>query len=583
MEVIQLKHDKSLKYRNFKGERNLDFSIFREPEKLLLVSIGKVNNNSKDHKVIEINGTTRFLFEPPHDVCLYNIQTRTPFYAHLIWDIAHQLKIGNYLYVFEDLDDSCILQNSYFKNSFQLIEEQQEYKIFRKTSQLIIEKDKGFDSWTIGIPVGPEEPTFLNYCVSRIIELGIDDLEIILCGKPHSDFKYFNAVKIIGEDIPAPPVHITKKKNEIAKHASKNNLCIIHDRVLLPLNFLSAMKTFGDFFPFVGFQSFYFVDKLNLIPRRYSDFNTISDKLDKYFKLHSMNKKDIKTIANSLSFYYQNPLRSNHGKDYLTGSLYICKTSLWNYCPQNEKLYWDDFEDVEHGIRAASVGIPVIVNPYTITQSMNSRSIIHYYGYINLISNNGKIRLSRAITEILPFIKRKPLFRISIKEAKRRLHRFASKYGADDEVLRSIVSESLSGYSRLSLISKIIHSINIPVWLTEQFVKDFSANVLFESIPPEHYERLKRLLTSNINPRDKKLALIHYPFLQNQVSHSLFHHSFEESKDSWGLRKTKSIKYSNLISASYLKYFYRGVYLPMSVKEIAKLMEQTTMYINEDN
>ena len=101
---------------------------------------------------------------------------------------------------------------------------------------------------------------------------------------PHPDFKYFDKVRIVGTDIPAPPVHITRKKNVLAQEARYENLCIIHDRVLLPSNFWSAMVAFGDHYPFTGLQSFYFVDKHNLIPRKYSDFNSIEQDLKKIFR-----------------------------------------------------------------------------------------------------------------------------------------------------------------------------------------------------------------------------------------------------------------------------------------------------------
>lgn len=537
------------------------------------------NVNKKEY---EVNGTSRFNFEDVNDVFLYNIQSDSPLYAHVFWDIAHQVKLLGMIYFAETYDTECFLEKAYFKGSFQEVESAaKNIRAFQKVSPLTIEADRGLDEWTFGIPVGPDDPLFLNKCVERIFELDIPKKEIILCGRPHKDFKFFDQVKIVGEDIPSPPVHITRKKNTLAQTASLKNLCIIHDRVMLPENFIRAMEKFGDDFPITGLHSFYFADKKNLIPRRYSDFNTINEEIAKTFDINTLTKKEMALIARKC-LYYQSPMRTGFGCDYLTGSLYICKSRLWNYCPQNEHLYWDDFEDLEHGVRAASVGIPTIINPYSMTQSMNSRSIMHYYGYLNAFSHCGKLTQHRAITEALPLLRRKPLFRITIQEAKQKLFRIAKKYAADDSTFHLINQQSLSGQSRLKTILNIIKSIKIPVWEVEQFVHDFEKDVLCESMPPVYRSDLIDILRSTRKVADKKNTLITLPFFQNQVSHTLMYSPFVADKNDWFIRKTIYQKFFNKLSAYYLKYFMNGVYLDLDVSEISSLIEGTTVYQDEN-
>lgn len=74
-------------------------------------------------------------------------------------------------------------------------------------------------------------------------------------------------------------------------------------------------------------------------------------------------------------FYAGNARRSSTTA-YATGSMYLCKRSLWKFCPQNENLNWIEFEDLEHAYRASDAGIPSRVNPHTLTQSLISRPLL---------------------------------------------------------------------------------------------------------------------------------------------------------------------------------------------------------------
>ncbi|HBZ15806.1 MAG TPA: hypothetical protein DEO73_08610 [Pantoea sp.] len=576
MEIIELRSDPSLGYGSTKVEGNLDLSFLDNPSEVMLFTPCMLKDYKKK-EILLINGTTRCLREIKADIVLYNVKSTSPFYANIFWDLSHSISIGKKIYVYEEIDNSCILDSDYFNSAFTKVRIDSTTTVYEKKELLICEKSAGLESWTFGIPVGPEDPVFLNYTVKRILELGIEDFEIILCGKPHANFKYFDKVSIVGEEIPAPPVHITKKKNTIARSATKNNLCIIHDRVLLPLNFKEAIDKFGDYFPLVGFQSYYFSDYLNLIPRKYSDFNTLNNKLTKHLDVNKFDKNSIKLVAHNFNFYYQNPMRSSFGKDYLTGSLYICKTNLWRYCPQNENLYWDDFEDVEYGSRTAILGIPSIINPYSITQSMNARSLLHYYGYIYTISKKGKVKLSRSITEALCFGKKKPLFRITEKDAIRRMLSFAHKYANDEDVIRSITSSKLTGRGRIKAIIKIVNNLQVPIWKMRDFVKDVNRDILFESMPPEQQKDMLEYLTSNVSPQEKKNFIVNLPILHNQTSNSLNNSLFFKTANDWYVKNTTIMNLGCWISAFNIKYLSGCSYFPISLRELKNIIHNTTM------
>ena len=65
-----------------------------------------------------------------------------------------------------------------------------------------------------------------------------------------------------------------------------------------------------------------------------------------------------------------------YGNAYLMGSLYIFKKSLWGFVPQNEKLFWAEFEDLEQGFYAYNSGIPSRINPYAYTQTLFARVLL---------------------------------------------------------------------------------------------------------------------------------------------------------------------------------------------------------------
>lgn len=578
MQLIQYVHDKKLKHVFVKRRFCINETMFRQPKNTILISFSPVEGNISTRKFI-VNGTSRFMNEFDGDVALINVQNDSALYAHLLWDIAHQLKVGQYLYIKEAIATESMLERAYYHDAFQRIETgESEFDVYEKVQLLPVEKEQGLDQWSFCIPVGPDEPTFLNACVERILELDVPQKEILLCGMPHPDFKYFDKVRIVGTDIPAPPVHITRKKNVLAQEARYENLCIIHDRVLLPSNFWSAMVAFGDHYPLTGLQSFYFVDRHNLIPRKYSDFNSIEQDLTRELDIHHVSKKDIPLIS-KLFYCYQHPARSQFGHDYLTGSLYIAKKSLWQFCPQNEALYWNDYEDIEHGIRASAAGIPSIINPHTLTQSMNARSVIHYYGYVSIRDYRGKEQMSRSLMELLPFVGRKPLFRISDEDARKRMYAFAKKYGVTKQTLLKVTSAKMSGMGRYLLIKAVMKEVTVQLSCVSEFIDDFSRNILCEEMAPNELIKVVRIIFSSASPDTKKGVLVGSFILNNQLFHSYVYSPFYRKKTDWFIKKNSTTALCTWISAFYLKHFYKGTHLPMKVSEIAKLLSISTPYL----
>ncbi|SEQ35746.1 hypothetical protein SAMN05216522_102268 [Rosenbergiella nectarea] len=577
MNIIHCKNDKRLALK--KTFRILDEEYYKSLniDDLTIVTFSKIQSVNPTKSII-INGVERLKKIESGNVFLHNIQCESPFYAQILWDVSHQLRVGCYLFIEEELEVEQFLDKDYYRESFELVEtiNSKIYK-YKKIAPLLIEQDKGLDCWSFCIPVGSGDPIFLNRCVERIREIEVPKKEIILCGKPHPDFKYFQDVKVIDDGSDGKINHLTKKKNILVENAHFANICILHDRVLLPINFYSAVLAFGDDYPITGFQSFYFQDKYNLLPRKYSDFNTIAQDLTQEIDINNVEKKDTKLIS-KFFYCYQHPARSRFGHDYLTGSLYLTKKNLWMKYPQNERLFWDDYEDIEYGIRMSSYGVPCRVNPHAITQSMNSRSVIHYYGYVATNNVRGKVTMSRCMLEHLPFIRRKPLFRISKEEARQRIYTFARKYGASKQTLLQVSCSTMSGLTRYLIIKKVIGDITVKLDLIDSFMADFSYYILCESMAPNEYEDIIRIMFSSASPKAKKKILVMSFILNNQLFHSFSTSPFYKKNDDWFIEKCFWSTFGNLISAVNLKYFIPGVYFPQSLKKVYQCLKDTTLW-----
>ncbi len=378
-----------------------------------------------------LNGTSRML-EPfgSHVVC-YGLETDTSLAPLYLWDIAHTLPVGGTITMAGDTGIKPYLGRSYYQSSLVPVEERPDRTVFEKRTLLPAERNKGLERWTFGLPTGPGDATGLNAVVKRILELNVPEFEIILCGKPGPGFRYWEHVRVIGEEYSKPPVYISLKKNLIIEAAQYENVCVLHDRVFLPLNFMDVVRRFGDLYPIVGFQSIWFDDPWNLIPKRYSDYGRMINP----GVLESISTRDVATeiyqadlvsavVPTGCGFIFPSTLRY-HQSNYCTGSVYLTKPDVWKYCPQDPRLLWSEYEDVEHGLRASSQGIPSRVNPYAITQSLFARALLLSPDTV-YENPAGKLLPSVGLLETVPF-RRKPLLKVSIEDATERLQTFARK------------------------------------------------------------------------------------------------------------------------------------------------------------
>lgn len=492
------------------------------------------------------------------NISFYAVETDSPFTPLILWDIAHTLSIGKLLRFYGENVQQHTLCKGYYQNAFQIVENRSDCIVFKKIAELPIERDRGLDDWTFGIPTGPGDATILNATVKRILELPCKNKEIILCGRPGGNFKYWDQVKIVGEDITAPPVQISKKKNRIAEYASYANLCILHDRVFLPRDFVDAMQRYGDDYSIITLQSVYFDDYFNLCPFRYSDYHSLTSE-EVSMGLSSIDvvtyrsgnirsyqfNPNISMISEQFNqFCYQNALRTSD-RTYATGSLYIVKRAIFTQYPLDEQLCWENFEDVEWGIRTNQAGIPHRINPYAFTQSLLGRNLLMPANGIRYSKADGtKSNFILFRQKALP-VKRKPLLKCTEQKAWKNLFAFQQRYCPNFR----LAVKNLDAKYRIQIILELLSSaqFNLDDSSIEKFLDDVEAMLLYGTFSHSFRQYLHTQFL--IHGGMAMGNIIDGEDLRNQLSLRLRGSPFYTNLSDYGVNYSIAIKFGTFLSA----------------------------------
>ena len=463
-----------------------------------VVTFRPLGRRRADRTIKQVKATNRFSWIKGTHVIAHGLATDSPLAPLMFWDIAHAAAVGSLITVMGDPPATTYLSRDYFASGLEVSERAGDRITFKKYAPLPAGLDAGVDAWTFGIPVGPEDATLLNMVVKRILELKVKTKEILLCGRPGKNFAYFDQVRIVGEDITAPPVQICAKKNRLAQEAAHPNLCIIHDRVFLPANFDEVVREFGDYFPLTTMQSVFFDDRHNLVPRRYSDVG-ISHRVrgqstrgilrDDVVEQPSEFAPSVLALTELSGFHTANVLRYSMST-YPTGSMYLCKKSVWLACPQNESLHWIEFEDLEHAFRASDMGIPSRVNPFGLTQSIVSRPLLSRVTGTFIENAKGRAMRVRSWTEALP-LSRKPAIKVGLERALECMNQFERKYVPEDIRVELPVAAVERSTRRIASIIDVLSRSRVPVQIDalRRFIADFEKLMVFDQLPFSWTER----------------------------------------------------------------------------------------------
>jgi len=485
-----LKHDRRLRYTKGKDLRALPEDVEARYACDRLVSFRSFPGRRKpDCTVKKLHAAMRPLgIYHGNSICFYAVQSDSPMAALLLWDAVHFMEVGQKITLVEDAPMDFYLDREYFTRGLKKVHETSTEATYEKIAKFPAEGDDDLDSWTFGIPVGPEDASILNAVVKRILELDIPRKEIILCGRPGDNFAYFDKVRIVGEDITAPPVQICKKKNRLAEEAIYNNLVILHDRVFLPRHFGKMVRRFGPRYPLMGMQSMMFDDRLCLHPRRYSDSGMATGELANGLKgLHRSAGVAVSvapavfTELEKTGFFFSNPMRYHLDSSYLTGSLYICRKEVWEELPLDESLMWVEYEDIEHSFRASRSGVPTRMNPYGINQTITSRPLLGFPTHIE--ASDGRYTIARPIFFTLS--PKKPLIKISPEMALKRVKIFTRKYHVLPlEPPIQTGKKWVSSFYWINLVNYVIQQASFPNTSesVREFIDDYEKFLLLDQL-----------------------------------------------------------------------------------------------------
>lgn len=440
MKHILLEHNKWLRWRKIRQKVDLDVTGLSGATTLSFRHLGAPAER------ITVDATVRLTqFSDVRHLIVCHLEEDTDLALTILSDVLHALPSDAVIEFLGMSGDDPVIEREHFATCFERQADIDGRRSYRKIAPCPAEEDDG--GWSFCLPVGPGDATILNVVVRRILEIAELNSEILISGTPGANFKYADKVRFVPErrttDAAAgQAINICQKKNILVEHATKSNVCVMHDRVFLPSDFMAAMKAFGPVYGIHTLQSIYFDDYVNFAPARYSDFNVVQNynSLDQSVAL----AKDGRTLSPYASssvwrimkhgnFAFQHAIRHNP-LTYATGSLYIAKRKVWGAYPQDENIVWGECEDVEFGLRHNAAGIPHRVNPHTLTQSLLFRPMLLFQGKINCVTTNGRTRTMKMPLAIRKSARRKPFYRKTHKEALEALALLSAKYSGTTDI-----------------------------------------------------------------------------------------------------------------------------------------------------
>lgn len=537
-----------------------------------------------------VDATSRFTAPAASELVVVGVETDSRLAPVILWDLFHSAPVGTRFRMVEDHPGPGLFARRYYTGAM-VVEERREdggavVTVWRKIAPGAVEADAGLDAWTFGIPSGPGDASAINACVKRILELGVPQAEIIVCGQVGPGFRYRDQVRLIGEDLPVTPIRLGEKKNRLASAASHGNLCLLHDRVILPRTFMAAVRVFGDAFPFTTFQSVYFYDRRGLTGQRYADIETLDWRPLGPYERRDDGVPFVQPYITGEERYRQayGPPACHTGTDYVIGSLYMVKRSAWHLCPQGTDRTWMEWEDIEHGCRAAREwGIPARINPHAITQSLFTR--FRTLG-CQWLPGEGRVHEHRMgpswplVGALLPSRVRKPHIRLSEEAYRDNLRRFAERHvlpAHRAEVEAVLMVQRLDFRGRAAAMHLLLAraAVRRTPAAVDAFIRDvFSLLVGEGAEPPYYWAALRDEIVNGTDPERLRRAPMRHWVVRGPMRwfplRRMFGASFADhlplAGDGWGAAAA-------FLTALYLRLFRRRmVHVPGGVFALARAL-----------
>ena len=182
----------------------------------------------------------------------------TKFYPVMMSEWLYLLKKGGHMVLRFSEDDP--IKISRFKLDFALYLRHKVKLVYRLKQGLtytyVFEKilenayaEKSIDKWTFGILTLGTRNEWVEQMIDSIIRQKIPEFEIIICGK--YDLKRKEPfIRFVPSNDHLP--RVTKKKNDVCREAMYENICVLHDRVILDDGWFEGMLRFGNNWDYLG-------------------------------------------------------------------------------------------------------------------------------------------------------------------------------------------------------------------------------------------------------------------------------------------------------------------------------------------
>jgi hypothetical protein len=110
------------------------------------------------------------------------------------------------------------------------------------------DKDEDVGKWSFGIVTTGTRNEWVERIIQSIARQKIPEFEIIVAGNYFERPEPFVKYVPVEDHLP----RLTKRKNEVCRHAKHENVVVLHDRVLLEDGWFEGMKKFGNCWDWLG-------------------------------------------------------------------------------------------------------------------------------------------------------------------------------------------------------------------------------------------------------------------------------------------------------------------------------------------
>lgn len=199
------------------------------------------------------------------------------------------------------------------------------------------------DQWTFGIVTNGKRPDWLQEAIASIRSQGVPDYEILVVGPRQHLLIDGEDLRVIDFTEKDELGWISRKKNLIAESARYENLAIMHDRIVLGRDWYEGMRAYGNYFWLLG------------VPVESSNGKGRNVDWVRY-----KGQRGARRLAEIELLDYEDwdPFV------FVNGGILIAKRSCWIQIRLDERLFWQQNEDVWFSRAFIAEGWLPRMNPY---------------------------------------------------------------------------------------------------------------------------------------------------------------------------------------------------------------------------